>query len=370
VGYPQGAGGPAFPDPYAPQYQQQGFPARHAPVWSDASETALLPPVVDAPAGAPSAHSAAAETTVLPPLANAPGAQPGQGFGGPTAGGHGFAIGGFAGEQAAAAPQAQAPAPGSAAAPASARSGSPIIDPGVESALGTAVAAALIAGGAALGRPALLVAVALLQVVTSAGWFRLNGMWPARQGIALAFLGGLVADVAAAAVDSPVAGVLAGALGAFFLLVMVLQVFRPADPKERFYALTVCASATVVTVLDGGFAGALDTGHGKNVVVVSALGAAVAVLVASAADRVLPTGVAFGAGFIVPLVLGAALGTAWGGPGAGAGALTGAVAAACGLIGRRVAAYDFPSRFVHRTAGVALPLALAAPLALLVGLLV
>ncbi|WP_344962481.1 hypothetical protein [Streptomyces thioluteus] len=30
--------------------------------------------------------------------------------------------------------------------------------------------------------------------VTAAGWFRLNGMWPARQGIALAFLGGLAAD--------------------------------------------------------------------------------------------------------------------------------------------------------------------------------
>ncbi|GAA1410210.1 hypothetical protein GCM10009639_61060 [Kitasatospora putterlickiae] len=39
------------------------------------------------------------------------------------------------------------------------------------------------------------------------------------------------------------------------------------------------------------------------------------------------------------------------------------VAAGLGaLIGRRVAGYDFPSRFVHMTAGVALPLAVAAPL--------
>lgn len=40
-----------------------------------------------------------------------------------------------------------------------------------------------------------------------------------------------------------------GTLGGFFLLVLVLQTFRPTDPKERFYALTVLGSATVVTVL-------------------------------------------------------------------------------------------------------------------------
>ncbi len=33
----------------------------------------------------------------------------------------------------------------------------------------------------------------------------------------------------------------------------------------------------------------------------------------------------------------------------------------CALIGHRVASYDFPSRFVHFTAGVALPLTAAAP---------
>jgi hypothetical protein len=44
-----------------------------------------------------------------------------------------------------------------------------------------------------------------------------------------------------------------------------------------------------------------------------------------------------------------------------AGALVGAGAAVCALIGHRVASYDYPSRFVHFTAGVALPLAAAAP---------
>jgi hypothetical protein len=49
------------------------------------------------------------------------------------------------------------------------------------------------------------------------------------------------------------------------------------------------------------------------------------------------------------------------------GALLGAVVAVCALIGHRVASYDYPSRFVHFTAGVALPLAAAAPAVYLLG---
>ena len=53
----------------------------------------------------------------------------------------------------------------------------------------------LLALGAALGQYALLVPLVLLQAVTAAGWFRLNGMWPARQGIALAFAAGAASVV-------------------------------------------------------------------------------------------------------------------------------------------------------------------------------
>ncbi|MGG8409763.1 hypothetical protein ACM614_25855, partial [Streptomyces sp. 12297] len=49
------------------------------------------------------------------------------------------------------------------------------------------------------------------------------------------------------------------------------------------------------------------------------------------------------------------------------GALLGLVAGACALVGLRVAAYDYPSKFVHMTAGVALPLAVAAPAVALIG---
>ncbi|HEY9368274.1 MAG TPA: hypothetical protein VIU94_07475, partial [Streptomyces sp.] len=50
-----------------------------------------------------------------------------------------------------------------------------------------------------------------------------------------------------------------------------------------------------------------------------------------------------------------------------AGAGLGLGAGVCALIGLRVAAYDYPSRFVHLTAGVALPLTAAAPAVYLLG---
>ncbi len=49
------------------------------------------------------------------------------------------------------------------------------------------------------------------------------------------------------------------------------------------------------------------------------------------------------------------------------GALLGLAAGGCALIGLRVASYDYPSRFVHMTAGVALPLTAAAPAVYLLG---
>ncbi|MEU3567898.1 hypothetical protein AB0E96_05605 [Kitasatospora sp. NPDC036755] len=240
------------------------------------------------------------------------------------------------------------PVPRQAAAPAGpgGRTGSPIIDPGLQPALITAGAAALLAGGAALGQIALALVVALLQLLTAAGWFRLNGMWPARQGILLAALAGFTADAAVLLADSDggVAAVV-GTLGGFFLLVLVLQTFRPSDPKERFYALTVLGSATVVTVL--------CTALLLADWVPAAVGAvALATLLAAAplpGPKVL--------GPVLGLAAAVALGLVVGAPVA-----LGALAGLGALVGRRVAAYDFPSRFVHMTAGVALPLAVSAPL--------
>ncbi|MFD0400721.1 hypothetical protein ACFVHI_21900 [Kitasatospora sp. NPDC127121] len=226
------------------------------------------------------------------------------------------------------------------------RTGSPIIDPGLQPALITAGVAALLAGGAALGQVALALVVALLQVLTAAGWFRLNGMWPARQGIALAALAGLTADAAVLLADSEgsVAAVV-GTLGGFFLLVLVLQTFRPSDPKERFYALTVLGSATVVTALCTSLLVADWVPAGVGAV-------ALATVLAAAplpGPKLLGPVLGLAAAVLLGLLVGAppALGVL-----AGLGA----------LVGRRVAAYDFPSRFVHMTAGVALPLAVASPL--------
>ncbi|WP_369183427.1 hypothetical protein [Streptomyces sp. Y1] len=226
------------------------------------------------------------------------------------------------------------------------RTGSPIIDPGLQPALITAAVAALLAGGAALGQVALALVVAALQLLTAAGWFRLNGMWPARQGILLAALAGLTADAAVLLADSEgSAAAVVGTLGGFFLLVLVLQTFRPSDPKERFYALTVLGSATVVT--------ALCTMLLLADWVPAGVGAVALATVLAAAPLPGPKQLGPVLGLAAAVLLGLLV---------GAPLALGALAGLGSLIGRRVAAYDFPSRFVHMTAGVALPLAVAAPL--------
>jgi hypothetical protein len=53
--------------------------------------------------------------------------------------------------------------------------------------------------------------------------------------------------------------------------------------------------------------------------------------------------------------------------GTGHGLLLAPACGAAALIGLRVASYDFPSRFVHFTAGVALPLTAAAPVVYALG---
>jgi hypothetical protein len=75
------------------------------------------------------------------------------------------------------------------------------------------------------------------------------------------------------------------------------------------------------------------------------------------------------ASVVVALLAAAGAGIAVGGMTdlGGKGAFLGLGAGVCALIGHRVASYDYPSRFVHFTAGVALPLAAAAPAVYLLG---
>ncbi|MFH8678072.1 hypothetical protein [Streptomyces lydicus] len=235
---------------------------------------------------------------------------------------------------------------------------SPIIPPGIQPAALTAVLALLLALAAPLNRPALAVPVVLLQAVTAAGWFRLNGMWPARQGIALAFLAGLATDVALLFTDrdsAPLVGI--GTLGVWCLFVLVLQLRNRSSADERMYALTAGLTSTALAVLAAG-----QLAASPHAVVVGAAGVGVATLA-----RALP--------LPAPVSIGVAL-VAAAGAGVGAGQLTGLgasgavlglVAGGCALIGLRVASYDYPSRFVHMTAGVALPLALAAPAVYVLG---
>ncbi|MFI1097742.1 hypothetical protein [Streptomyces sp. NPDC020917] len=264
------------------------------------------------------------------------------------------------------APPRNADGPSAAGAPAPVRTGSPIIPPGIQPAALTAALGLLTAGAAALGKPGLAVVLLVLEAVTAAGWFRLNGMWPARQGIVLAFMAGVTADVALL-IDGGHhnAEVLVGTLGVWLVLVLVLQLRHHGSADERLSSLTATSASTLLTVVAAGYLATAESGAGSDPVVVGAIAVAAATLVRAVR---LPGGepVSVVLSVLAALVTGLATGPATG-MGGGHGVL---LAAACGigaLIGLRVASYDFPSRFVHFTAGVALPLTAAAPVAYLLG---
>ncbi|MFJ9000551.1 hypothetical protein ACIRG8_19665 [Streptomyces sp. NPDC102359] len=335
---PQAWPGQQYEDPYADQQYTQQWQGQ---TW----ETQMQPPVPPV--------AAAEETSYLPP----------QGVGAAVPQGHPHPY-----PQAQApvsAPVAPAPETAGGAGPgygpatlagnsritdaqrARAEGRSPIIEPGMQPAVLTAVLGLLLAGGAALGTYALLVPLVVLQGLTAAGWFRLNGMWPARQGIALGFLGALAADAAMLLSDRSPAAIL-GTLGVWVLLSLMLQLRSHADPDERMYGLMATVVAAALAIAAGGYLAA-----DADAVVVGAVAVAAAVVA-----RALPVGTA--ASVVLALVAAGGAGFAVGGMETD-GALLGAGAAVCALIGHRVAAYDYPSRFVHFTAGIALPLAAAGP---------
>ncbi|GAA3729083.1 hypothetical protein [Streptomyces tremellae] len=364
-GYRPGAGGPpsAAEETALPAAPGPGAPAQPSGAYP-------LPPEVPAPAQQPPAATGqgpyAAPTEVLPPVP----AHAGPGQAGPAHAGHPYpGTGAPAG-----APRTPPPAGGGTdgygapttlgnarvtdAQRARAEGRSPIIPPGIQPAGLTAALGLLLAGGAALGPYALLVPVVVLQAVTAAGWFRLNGMWPARQGIALAFLGGLVADAAVLALgrgDAPAA--IIGTLGVWVLLTVVLQLRSHADPDTRLTGLLATVVSAALSIVATGHLGAAP-----HAVVVGAVAVAAATVVRALplpgpASVVASLVVAAGAGLLMGAV------TDLGGK----GALLGLAAGVCALIGLRAASYDYPSRFVHMTAGVALPLTAAAPAVYLLG---
>jgi hypothetical protein len=256
------------------------------------------------------------------------------------------------------------PAPGPQAPPR--RTGSPIIAPGIQPAALTAVLGLLMAGGAAVGKPGLAVLLVVLEAVTAAGWFRLNGMWPARQGIALAFLAGVTADIAVLAVNGghgPVA--LLGTLGVWLLLVLVLQLRHHGSADERLSSLTATSASALLTVVAAGYLATATSHAGTDPVVVGTVAVAAATLVRAVR---LPGGepVSVAVSLVVAAVTGLLTGSATG-FGTGHGLLLAAAAGVCALVGLRVASYDWPSRFVHFTAGVALPLTAAAPVVYALG---
>ncbi|MGW2642741.1 hypothetical protein [Streptomyces sp. NPDC001348] len=328
------------------QWQGQTWETQvHAPVQPPvpAAETAYLPQQGHEPAAPahPQPHvpqsPAAQSPAPQPPAAQSPAAQSGPGYGPATLSGNARIT------------DAQR---------ARLEGRSPIIEPGMQPAALTALLGLLLSGTAAVGTYALVVPLVLLQAVTAAGWFRLNGMWPARQGIALAFAGALTADVAvlvAGREDAPAA--ILGPLGIWVLLTLVLQLRSHASPDERMYGLMATVVSTALAVIATGYLGAEP-----DAVTVGAAAVAVALL-ARALPLPTPASVA------VAVLAAAGAGIALGGVTdlGTKGAVLGAAAAVCALVGHRVAAYDYPSRFVHFTAGVALPLSAAAPVVWVLG---
>jgi hypothetical protein len=190
-------------------------------------------------------------------------------------------------------------------------------------------------------------------------------MWPARQGILLAFLSGVTADIGLLVADGDHGPeVLVGTLGVWLVFILVLQLRHHGSADERMSSLTATSASTLLTVLAAGYLATATSDAGSDPVVVGAIAVAVAALV-----RALPlpgAAVSVGAALLVAAGSGLATGPATG-MGGGDAVLLALAAGACALIGLRVASYDFPSRFVHFTAGVALPLTAAAPVVYALG---
>ncbi|MEV7426936.1 hypothetical protein [Streptomyces sp. NPDC091212] len=337
------------PDQGAGQAPGQAYQqAQQAPRAAAAADTAYLPPQAPAPAHAP-AHAPAPASASASASGQAPTTPP------PPPG-----AGGSVDTSGYSTPTTLGSARMTDAQRARAEGRSPIIPPGIQPAGLTALLGLLLAGGAALGSYGLLVPLVLLQAVTAAGWFRLNGMWPARQGIALAFLGGVVADVAllAAGRESGAAAIL-GTLGVWVLLVVVLQLRSPATGDERMAGLMAAVASAALAILAAGHLAAPPAA-----VVVGAIAVAVATVVRALP---LPGPVSLVAAPLAGMVAGLVVGGMTDDLTSGRGAVLGLVAGVCALIGLRAASYDYPSRFVHMTAGVALPLTAAAPAVYLLG---
>ncbi len=157
--------------------------------------------------------------------------------------------------------------------------------------------------------------------------------------------------------DAIAAAAILGTLGVWVLLCLVLQLRSHADPDERMYGLMATVASAALTVIATGLLGA-----DPDAVVVGGIAVAAAVL---ARALPLPGPVSLVGALLASAGAGIAAGGLTGlGP---SGALLGLGAGVCALVGLRAAAYDYPSRFVHMTAGVALPLTAAAPAVYLLG---
>jgi hypothetical protein len=248
-----------------------------------------------------------------------------------------------------------------------------------------AAAAGLVLGlGAVVGRPGVVVTVALAQAVLAPVWM-FGTDRPGRIGGVLIGLGAAAAgDVALLVRDRTSPAVLLGVLGLAFPAMVVHQLVRGVvrvRVTESVAAVAVLVAAEVALCMPIALARA-DDGH--RLVGTVVLAATAGLAVARLTDALVPVpriaaGVPYGLGAVLlAAVAGAAAGAATaGGPltaaaGGGVGALVGAVAAlvAVGVGFLTLALPDRPRPLVPALLSVLLPLALVAPVGYLTVLFV
>jgi hypothetical protein len=251
--------------------------------------------------------------------------------------------------------------------------------------LAAAVAAAtglVLGAGAAVGRPGVVVTVALAQLVLAQVWM-LGTDRPGRIGGLLIGLGAAAAgDVALLVRDRTSPAVLLGVLGLALPAMVVHQLVRGVvrvRVTESMSAVAVLVAAEVALCMPIALARADD---GPRLVGTVVLAAAAGLTVARLTDALVPVpriadGVPYGLGAVVLAAVGGAVAGAAtaGGPlttaaGAGVGALVGAVAAlvAVGVGFLTLALPDRPRPLVPALLSVLLPLALVAPVGYLTAL--
>jgi hypothetical protein len=232
-----------------------------------------------------------------------------------------------------------------------------------------AACAGLLVAASAGGRVWLAVALAVVQLLLVAGWFRaaeLTARWHVA-GAVVAVAGGVAADVSLLrSHDHSDVRALTAVLAVVLGLAFVVQLARRDGRARLTDALTATVGAGALAVATAVLLGVRGGRAGTDVVVVALVAGGLAVL---PVQRHLPRWVSLPLGLLVGVAVGAAVGAQTSQVGGGAGVALAVTAAALALVGR-VATGVSTSGWQTAQRGwpvaATLPIALLAPAVLVV----